>query len=198
MIMSGIFDYDALSFMSVNWEGQILVFDAIEFEVEPRKMGSNILFVQMNSNKHLVTSLWWSWHTQMNYINGNVLKVLWSKGADQGLGLQRVRLDKWDTVYLDEMELHWKDPLRPIWSSRGYDFCGIEHESCKDSELVASLHRRWCISLRNRSWYFQIENKVGLRCVYVRIWDRQVRLKCSEECEFKREGLESSIKASVS
>lgn len=57
MIMSGIFDYDALSFMSVNWEGQILVFDAIEFEGEPRKMGSNILFVQMNSNKHLVTSL---------------------------------------------------------------------------------------------------------------------------------------------
>lgn len=57
MIMSGIFDYDALSFMSVNWEGQILVFDAIEFEGEPRKMGSNILFVQMSSNKRLVTSL---------------------------------------------------------------------------------------------------------------------------------------------
>lgn len=44
MIMS-CFDYDALLIMSVNWEGYKLVFDAIEFECEPKKMGSNILFV---------------------------------------------------------------------------------------------------------------------------------------------------------
>lgn len=25
--------------------------------------------------------------------------------------MQTVQLDKWDTLYLDELELHWKDPL---------------------------------------------------------------------------------------
>lgn len=78
----------------------------------------------------------------MNYINGNVLKVHSNKGSDQGIRFLTVRPNKRDTVYLDEMELHWKNPLRTTISSKVYGCNGIEHESCKDSKLAASLHRR--------------------------------------------------------